>query len=106
MLEGEAAKLLQLENTLAKAVVGQPYAVRAVSEAIRRSRAGLNDPGRPIGVFLFVGPTGTGKTELAKALARELFNQEEAMVRIDMSEFMEKHCGVETDRFSSGLCRL
>ncbi|HEY5260456.1 MAG TPA: AAA family ATPase, partial [Rhabdochlamydiaceae bacterium] len=91
MLEGEAAKLLQLESVLSKSVVGQPYAIKSISEAIRRSRAGLNDPGRPIGVFLFVGPTGVGKTELAKAIARQLFNQEDAMIRIDMSEYMEKH---------------
>lgn len=91
MLEGEASKLLDLEKTLAASVVGQPYAIQAVSEAIRRSRAGLSDPGRPIGAFLFVGPTGVGKTELAKALARQLFNQEEAMIRLDMSEYMEKH---------------
>ena len=91
MLEGEATKLLQLEKILSQAVVGQPYAVQAVSQAIRRSRSGLNDPGRPIGVFLFVGPTGVGKTELAKAIAKQLFNQEEAMIRIDMSEYMEKH---------------
>jgi ATP-dependent Clp protease ATP-binding subunit ClpB len=91
MLEGEATKLLHLEKTLEESVVGQPYAIEAVSEAIRRSRAGLGDPGRPIGAFLFVGPTGVGKTELAKALARQLFNQEEAMIRLDMSEYMEKH---------------
>lgn len=91
MLEGEAQKLLHLEQTLATRVVGQPLAVEAVSEAIRRSRSGLNDPSRPIGVFLFVGPTGVGKTELAKALANELFNQDEALLRIDMSEYMEKH---------------
>lgn len=91
MLEGEASKLLHLEKTLEESVVGQPYAVTAVSEAIRRSRAGLSDPGRPIGAFLFVGPTGVGKTELAKALARQLFNQEEALIRLDMSEYMEKH---------------
>ncbi len=91
MLEGEATKLLHLEKTLEESVVGQPIAVEAVSEAIRRSRAGLGDPGRPIGAFLFVGPTGVGKTELAKALARQLFNQEDAMIRLDMSEYMEKH---------------
>lgn len=91
MLEGEAEKLLHLENTLSSSVVGQPFAVQAVSEAIRRSRAGLSDPARPVGVFLFVGPTGVGKTELAKALARQLFDQEEAMIRLDMSEYMEKH---------------
>ncbi|MGD0665757.1 MAG: AAA family ATPase, partial [Rhabdochlamydiaceae bacterium] len=91
MLEGEAEKLLHLEKTLEESVVGQPFAIHAVSEAIRRSRAGLGDPGRPIGAFLFVGPTGVGKTELAKALARQLFNQEEAMIRLDMSEYMEKH---------------
>jgi ATP-dependent Clp protease ATP-binding subunit ClpB len=91
MLEGEAERLLHLESTLEKRVVGQPFAVIAVSEAIRRSRAGLSDPNRPIGVFLFVGPTGVGKTELAKALADQLFNDEEAIIRLDMSEYMEKH---------------
>lgn len=91
MLEGEATKLLQLEKTLGEAVIGQPLAVQTVSEAVRRSRSGLSDPSRPMGVFLFVGPTGVGKTELAKALAKQLFDQEEAMIRIDMSEYMEKH---------------
>jgi ATP-dependent Clp protease ATP-binding subunit ClpB len=91
MLEGEAERLLQLESILEKRVVGQPFAIQAVSEAIRRSRSGLNDPARPVGVFLFIGPTGVGKTELAKALADQLFNQEEAIVRVDMSEYMEKH---------------
>ncbi len=91
MLEGEAQKLLHLEKTLEDSVVGQPFAIHAVAEAIRRSRAGLSDPARPIGAFLFIGPTGVGKTELAKALARQLFNQEEAMIRLDMSEYMEKH---------------
>lgn len=91
MLEGEAEKLLNLEIELGKRVVGQEFAVRAVSEAIRRSRAGLSDPSRPMGAFLFLGPTGVGKTELAKALAFQLFNQEDAMIRLDMSEYMEKH---------------
>jgi ATP-dependent Clp protease ATP-binding subunit ClpB len=91
MLEGEAERLLHLEKTLSERVVGQPFAVQAVSEAIRRSRAGLNDPQRPVGVFLFIGPTGVGKTELAKALADQLFNQEDAIIRLDMSEYMEKH---------------
>lgn len=91
MLDSEAQKLLHLEQDLQNSVIGQKEAIKAVSEAIRRSRAGLSDPNRPIGVFLFIGPTGVGKTELAKALARQLFDQEEAMVRLDMSEYMEKH---------------
>lgn len=91
MLEGEAERLLTLENVLHKRVVGQDLAVTTISEAIRRARAGLSDPNRPMGAFLFVGPTGVGKTELAKTLAGELFNQEEAMIRLDMSEYMEKH---------------
>lgn len=91
MLEGEAIKLLHLEETLEKRVIGQPFAVKAVAEAIRRARAGLQDPLKPIGTFLFLGPTGVGKTELAKALAEQLFNQEDAIIRLDMSEYMEKH---------------
>jgi ATP-dependent Clp protease ATP-binding subunit ClpB len=91
MLEGEKEKLLHMEDALSKRVVGQSEAVHAVSDAIRRSRAGLSDPNRPNGSFLFLGPTGVGKTELCKALAEFLFDTEEAMVRIDMSEFMEKH---------------
>jgi ATP-dependent Clp protease ATP-binding subunit ClpB len=91
MLESDAQRLLHLEPDLEKRVVGQPMAVTAVSEAIRRSRSGLSDPNRPMGAFLFIGPTGVGKTELAKALAEQLFNQEEAMIRVDMSEYMEKH---------------
>jgi ATP-dependent Clp protease ATP-binding subunit ClpB len=91
MLEGEKDKLLRMEEALAKRVVGQQEAVTAVSDAIRRSRAGLADPNRPNGSFLFLGPTGVGKTELCKALAEFLFDTEEAMIRIDMSEFMEKH---------------
>ncbi len=91
MLEGEREKLLKMEESIGSRVVGQDEAVRAVSDAIRRSRAGLSDPNRPNGSFLFLGPTGVGKTELSKALAEFLFDTEEAMVRIDMSEFMEKH---------------
>ena len=91
MLEGERDKLLKMEQEIGKRVVGQEEAVRSVSDAIRRSRAGLSDPNRPNGSFLFLGPTGVGKTELTKALAEFLFDTEEAMVRIDMSEFMEKH---------------
>ena len=91
MLEGERDKLLQMEQAIAQRVVGQKEAIAAVSNAIRRSRAGLSDPNRPNGSFLFLGPTGVGKTELCKALAEFLFDTEEAMVRIDMSEFMEKH---------------
>lgn len=91
MMEGEKEKLLRMEEALGKRVVGQQEAVASVSNAIRRSRAGLSDPNRPNGSFLFLGPTGVGKTELTKALASFLFDTEEAMVRIDMSEFMEKH---------------
>ncbi len=91
MLEGEREKLLRMEEALAKRVVGQEEALRIVADAIRRSRAGLADPRRPTGSFLFLGPTGVGKTELCKALAEFLFDTEDAMVRIDMSEFMEKH---------------
>jgi ATP-dependent Clp protease ATP-binding subunit ClpB len=91
MLEGERDKLLRMESSLHKRVIGQDEAVKAVSDAIRRSRAGLSDPNRPIGSFLFLGPTGVGKTELCKSLAEFMFDTEEAMVRIDMSEFMEKH---------------
>ena len=91
MLEGERAKLLKMEDALRRRVVGQEAALLAVSNAVRRARAGLQDPSRPIGSFLFLGPTGVGKTELTKALAEFLFDDERAMVRIDMSEFMEKH---------------
>ncbi len=91
MLEGEKDKLLKMEDALSKRVVGQAEAVRAVATAVRRSRAGLQDPNRPMGSFMFLGPTGVGKTELTKALAEFLFNDETAMVRLDMSEFMEKH---------------
>ncbi|TGQ45924.1 MULTISPECIES: ATP-dependent chaperone ClpB [unclassified Mesorhizobium] len=91
MLEGEREKLLRMEDEIGKRVVGQGEAVQAVSKAVRRARAGLQDPNRPIGSFMFLGPTGVGKTELTKALANFMFDDESAMVRIDMSEFMEKH---------------
>ncbi|HIE09735.1 MAG TPA: AAA family ATPase, partial [Armatimonadetes bacterium] len=91
MFEEEAEKLIRMEEYLHRRIVDQEEAVKAVSEAIRRARAGLKDPKRPIGSFIFLGPTGVGKTELAKALAEFLFDDEEAMVRIDMSEYMEKH---------------
>jgi len=91
MLEGEREKLIHMEERLGKRVIGQDEAIRAVSDAVRRNRAGLGDPNRPIGSFMFLGPTGVGKTELCKALAQFLFDDENAMVRIDMSEFMEQH---------------
>jgi ATP-dependent Clp protease ATP-binding subunit ClpB len=91
LLEGETAKLLRMEDELSRRVVGQPEAVRAVSDAVRRARAGISDPDRPTGSFLFLGPTGVGKTELAKTLASYLFDDERAMVRVDMSEYGEKH---------------
>ena len=92
MLEGSSAnKLLRMEEVLGKRVVGQKEAVTAVADAIRRTRAGLSDPHRPSGSFMFPGPTGVGKTELCKALAEFMFDTEEALIRIDMSEFMEKH---------------
>jgi len=91
MMQGEREKLLRMEEVLAKRVIGQANAVQAVSKAVRRARAGLQDPNRPLGSFLFLGPTGVGKTELTKALASFLFDDDSAMVRIDMSEFMEKH---------------
>ena len=91
MLEGEREKLLRMEEAIGRRVIGQHEAVEAVSNAVRRARAGLNDPNRPLGSFLFLGPTGVGKTELTKALAAFLFDDDQAMVRIDMSEFMEKH---------------
>jgi ATP-dependent Clp protease ATP-binding subunit ClpB len=91
LLEGETEKLIHMEERLHERVVGQDEAIEAVATALRRSRAGLQDPGRPIGSFLFLGPTGVGKTELARALAEFMFDSEHAMVRIDMSEYMEKH---------------
>ena len=90
-MEGEVEKLIHMEERLHERVIGQDEAVEAVANALRRSRAGLADPHRPIGTFLFLGPTGVGKTELARALAEFMFDSEQAMVRIDMSEYMEKH---------------
>jgi ATP-dependent Clp protease ATP-binding subunit ClpB len=91
MLEGEKEKLLRMEESIGKRVIGQAEAVQAVSTAVRRARAGLQDPHRPIGSFMFLGPTGVGKTELTKALAEYLFDDETALLRVDMSEYMEKH---------------
>jgi ATP-dependent Clp protease ATP-binding subunit ClpA len=91
MMEGEAEKLLHIEEVLHGRVIGQDQAVEAVAEALRRARAGLKDPKRPIGSFIFLGPTGVGKTELARALAQYLFDDEEAMIRLDMSEYQERH---------------
>src|SRR4029079_6057592 len=91
LMEGEVEKLVRMEDRLHQRVVGQEEAVRVVSDAVRRARAGLQDPRRPLGSFLFLGPTGVGKTELARALAEFLFDDERAMVRIDMSEYQEKH---------------
>ena len=106
LLEGETAKLLRMEDELGKRVVGQAEAVRAVSDAVRRARAGVADPDRPTGSFLFLGPTGVGKTELAKALAEFLFDDERAMVRIDMSEYSEKHSVARLRRRPARLRRL
>ena len=91
LMEGEVEKLIQMEERLHERVIGQDEAIEAVSGALRRSRAGLSDPGRPIGSFLFLGPTGVGKTELAKSLTELMFDSEGAIVRLDMSEYMEKH---------------
>ena len=91
MLEGERQKLIRMESRLHERVIGQNEAVTAVANAVRRARSGLQDPQRPMGSFIFLGPTGVGKTELARALAEFLFDDEQAMTRIDMSEYMEKH---------------
>ena len=91
LVESEMQKLLRMEDVLHKRLIGQEEAVETVSDAIRRARSGLKDPKRPIGTFIFLGPTGVGKTELAKTLAEFLFNDEDAIVRIDMSEYMEMH---------------
>ena len=106
MLSGEREKLLHMEENLRRRVIGQDEAIIAVSNAIRRARAGLQDPNRPMGSFLFLGPTGVGKTELTRALAEFLFDDESAMVRIDMSEYMEKHSVARLIGAPPGLCRL
>ena len=106
LMEAEAAKLIHLEEHLHERVVGQDDAVAAVANAIRRSRAGLSDPNRPIGSFMFLGPTGVGKTELARALAQFLFDDDHAMVRIDMGEYMEKFSRQPPDRRAPRLRRL
>src|SRR3569832_1601336 len=90
-MEGEIQKLIKMEDRLHERVIGQDEAITAVANAIRRARAGLQDPNRPLGSFIFLGPTGVGKTELARALAEFLFDDEHAMIRIDMSEYQEKH---------------
>ena len=105
-MEGETAKLIQMEERLHDRVVGQDEAIEAVSDAVRRARAGLKDPRRPIGSFLFLGPTGVGKTELARALAEFMFDDETALVRIDMSEYMEKFAGLAAGRGAPRLRRL
>jgi ATP-dependent Clp protease ATP-binding subunit ClpB len=106
MLEGEREKLVRMEDRLGLRVIGQDRAIQAVSNAVRRARSGLQDPNRPIGSFIFMGPTGVGKTELAKALAEFIFDDEQAMVRIDMSEYMEKHAVAAPDRRASGVCGI
>ena len=106
LLQGETAKLLEMEDVIGRRLIGQRDAVRAVSDAVRRSRAGISDPNRPTGSFLFLGPTGTGKTELAKSLAEFLFDDERAIVRIDMSEYSEKHSVARLVGAPSGLRRL
>ena len=95
---------MNLEKELHKRVIGQDEAVSAVARAVKRGRIGLKDPKRPIGSFLFLGPTGVGKTELSKALAEVLFGKEDAMIRVDMSEYMESPQRVQDDRIASGIC--
>ena len=106
MLQGEREKLLAMEDSLRERVIGQEEAIVAISNAVRRARAGLQDPNRPIGSFLFLGPTGVGKTELTKALAGFLFDDDQAMVRLDMSEFMEKHSVARLIGAPPGYCLL
>ena len=104
--EGERQKLVSMEERLMQRVVGQEQAIKAVSNAVRRARAGLQDENRPIGSFMFLGPTGVGKTELSKALAEFLFDDERAIIRIDMSEYMEKHTVAQTHRRTARIRRL
>ncbi len=106
MMQGERDKMLAMEEKLHERVIGQNEAVESVANAVRRSRAGLSDPNRPSGSFLFLGPTGVGKTELTKSLANFLFDSEDAIVRIDMSEYMEKHSVSRLSWRASRLCRL
>ena len=106
LVEGEREKFLRLESILHERVVGQNEAVELVSDAVLRARAGIKDPKRPIGSFIFLGPTGVGKTELAKALAQSLFDSEEQMIRIDMSEYMEKHAVSRLIGAPPGICRI
>ena len=103
LTEAETEKLLRMEGVLHERVIGQEEAVTALSKAIRRSRAGLKDPKRPAGSFIFLGPSGVGKTELSKALAEFLFSSEDALIRFDMSEYMEKHSVSPPGRLASGL---
>ena len=106
IVEEEAERLLKLEEILHDRVIGQDQAVKSISRAIRRARAGLKDPKRPIGSFLFLGPTGVGKTELSKALAEVQFGDENQIIRIDMSEYMEKHAVSKINWFTSRICRI
>ena len=106
LLEGEKMKLVHMEERLASRVVGQTEAVQAVSNAVRRARSGIQDPNRPLGSFIFMGPTGVGKTELARALAEFLFDSEQALIRLDMSEYMEKHTVSRLIGAPPGLCGL
>ena len=106
LAEEETERLMKMEDVLHERVIGQDEAVKAVSKAIRRGRVGLKDPRRPIGSFIFLGPTGVGKTELSKALAEALFGNENAMIRIDMSEYMEKFTVSRLIGSASGLCGL
>ena len=106
MLTKEKQRMLHLEDEIGKRLIGQREAVVAVSDAVRRSRSGLSDPKKPIGSFIFLGPTGVGKTELAKSLAEVLFDDENAITRIDMSEYQERHSVSQIGRCASRICGL